>query len=161
MVRLVDTNVLVYCFDPRSPAKQAVACELLRQGLKDQDVALPHQAILEFVAATTRPRPDRGGEPLLPPLIAYHEAEDLTMDFPIVYPNEDVLITALRGASIYGLSWYDAHLWAYAEVHGLPEILSEDFEHGRHYGSVRVVDPFLVAADEIHELPAMYEEPGT
>jgi len=161
VVRLVDTNVLVYCFDPRSPAKQAVACELLRQGLKDQDVALPHQAILEFVAATTRPRPDRGGEPLLPPLIAYHEAEDLTMDFPIVYPNEDVLITALRGASIYGLSWYDAHLWAYAEVHGLPEILSEDFEHGRHYGSVRVVDPFLVAADEIHELPAMYEEPGT
>ena len=40
---------------------------------------------------------------------------------------------------------------------GLPEILSEDFEHGRHYGSVRAVDPFLVAANDIHELPAMYD----
>ena len=29
------------------------------------------------------------------------------------------------GAAAYGLSWSDAHLWAYAEVHGLPEILSE------------------------------------
>ncbi len=61
------------------------------------------------------------------------------------------------GAAAYGLSWSDAHLWAYAEVHGLPEILSEEFEHGRHYGSVRVVDPFLAASGEVGELPAMYE----
>lgn len=45
-------------------------------------------------------------------------------------------------------------------MHALPEILSEDFEHGRHYGSVRAVDPFLVAADEIHELPPMYDTTG-
>jgi hypothetical protein len=56
---------------------------------------------------------------------------------------------------MYGLSWFDAHQWAYAEVYGVAEILSEDFEHGRHYGSVRVVDPFL-AADGVHELPALY-----
>ena len=118
---------------------------------------MPHQAILEFVAAITRPRPDLGGEPLLTPLVAYREAEDLIMNFAVVYPVEEVLITALRGISLYGLSWYDAHLWAYAEVYALPEIFSEDFEHGRHYGSVRAVDPFLVAADEIHELPAMYD----
>jgi predicted nucleic acid-binding protein len=155
--KIVDTNILVYCFDARYPAKQAVACDLLRQGLRDQDLILPHQAILEFVAATTRPRADLGGEPVLTPPVAYREAEDFAMDFPVVYPDMSVLITALRGVSIYGLSWYDAHLWAYAEVFGISEILSEDFEHGRHYGSVRVVDPFLVAADEVHELPPMYD----
>jgi predicted nucleic acid-binding protein len=69
-----------------------------------------------------------------------------------------VLLTALRGTAIYGLSWFDAHLWAYAEVHGLSEILSEDFEHGRHYGKVRVVNPFLAAADGVHELPALYTD---
>jgi len=26
------------------------------------------------------------------------------------------------------------------------ELLSEDFQHGRHYGRIRVVDPFLDAA---------------
>jgi hypothetical protein len=41
-------------------------------------------------------------------------------------------------------------------VNGLGEIYTEDFEHGRYYGSVRAVDPFLVAADAVHELPAMY-----
>ncbi|CAN5313744.1 hypothetical protein BH24PSE2_BH24PSE2_00030 [soil metagenome] len=39
----------------------------------------------------------------------------------------------------------DAHLWAYAEAYGLDEILSEDFQHGRQYGSVRIRNPFLTA----------------
>jgi predicted nucleic acid-binding protein len=51
---------------------------------------------------------------------------------------------------------FDAHLWAYAEVNGIPEILSEDFQHGRYYGSVRVVDPFIQAAGGVRELPALY-----
>jgi hypothetical protein len=123
-------------------------------------LVLPHQAILEFVAATTRPRPELGGAPLLFPQVAYREAEGLMRDFPVIYPDEEVLITALRGVSIYGLSWFDAHLWAYAEVNALPEILSEDFEHGCYYGSVRVVDPFLAATGDIHELPAMYDTAG-
>lgn len=157
MASLVDTNILVYRYDPRSPDKQEIARDLLRRGLAHQELVLPHQAILEFVAATTRPRSDFGGAPLLAPQAAYREAEGLMRDFPVIYPDEEVLITALRGVSTYGLSWFDAHLWAYAEVNGLPEILSEDFEHGRHYGSVRAVDPFLVAANDIHELPAMYD----
>jgi len=157
VANLVDTNVLVYCFDPRSPDKQAIACEVVRQGLANRQVVLPHQAIVEFVAATTRPRSDLDGAPLLAPQVAYREAEDLLRNFAVLYPDEDVLNTALRGVSTLGLSWFDAHLWAYAEVNGLPEILTEDFEHGRHYGSVRAVDPFLAASGEVHELPPMYE----
>ena len=44
--------------------------------------------------------------------------------FPILYPDDAVLRTALRGAAAYGLSWFDAHLWAYAEVNGIEELLS-------------------------------------
>ena len=51
--------------------------------------------------------------------------------------------TAVRGEAAYGLSWFDAHLWAYAEIYGLAEILSEDFQHGRMYGTVRVRNPFV------------------
>ncbi len=155
MASLVDTNVLVYRYDPRDPVKQAVAREFLRRGLADRQLVLPHQAVVEFVAAVTRPRRDLGGAPLLAADSACREAEGLVRDFPIIYPDEEVLTTALRGVAAYGLSWFDAHLWAYAEVNGLPEILSEDFEHGRHYGSVRTVDPFLAAAGEVHELPAL------
>ena len=60
----------------------------------------------------------------------------------MLYPNEALVRTALRGAGAYGLSWFDAHLWAFAEHYGLAELLSEDFEHDRMYGTVRVVNPF-------------------
>jgi predicted nucleic acid-binding protein len=156
---LVDTNILVYRYDPRDPLKQTIARELLRRGLAEHELVLPHQAIVEFVAAVTRPRKELGGAPLVASASAYREAEGLVRDFPVIYPDEEVLTTALRGVGTYGLSWFDAHLWAHAEVHGLPEIYSEDFEHGRHYGSVRTVDPFLAATGEVHELPAMYETP--
>jgi predicted nucleic acid-binding protein len=135
-----------------------VANEVLREGLVDDSLVLAHQSIIEFIAAVIRPRADLGGAPLLTLAEARLEAEDLMAQFRVLYPDREVLLTALRGTAIYGLSWFDAHLWAYAEVHGLSEILSEDFEHGRHYGKVRVVNPFLAAADGVHELPALYTD---
>ena len=55
MASLVDTNILVYRFDPRFPAKQDRATALLRQGIADESIVVPHQALIEFVAAVTRP----------------------------------------------------------------------------------------------------------
>jgi predicted nucleic acid-binding protein len=129
---------------------------LLEAGARDGTLVLAHQCLVEFVSAVSRPRADLGGQSILRPEQARLEAEEFMFQFRVVYPDEAVLKTALRGAPAYGLSWFDAHLWAYAEVHGLSEIFTEDFEHGRHYGSVRTVDPFLVAADAVHELPPMY-----
>ena len=66
--------------------------------------------------------------------------------FPIVDPDDAVLRTALCGATAYGLSWSDAHRWGFAEVHGISELLSEDFQHGRICGKVIVRNPFLGAS---------------
>jgi predicted nucleic acid-binding protein len=138
---LVDTNVLVYRYDARAPEKQRVAIELLRRGILEDSVRVPHQAIVEFVAAATRPLPGSG--PLLSVDDARREAEEMLLQFEVLYPSEAVVRTALRGAAAYQLGWFDAHLWAYAEHYGLPELFSEDFQHDRLYGSVRVVNPFL------------------
>lgn len=127
----------------------------------DDDLVGPHQAILEFVAVVKRACRDLDGTSLLSTEQVVVEAEELMFQFPVVYPGAEVLLTALRGMATYRLSWFDAHLWAYAGVHDLPEILSEDFEHGRHYGRVRIVDPFLAAADSVHESPPLYAGPGS
>jgi len=140
VLALVDTNVLVYRFDPRFPEKQRRATELLRRGIAAGDVRLPHQAVVEFVAAVSRPL--GGGPPLLAIDDSRREAEELLAQFTVLYPTEGLVRTALRGAAAYGLSWFDAHLWAYAEHYGLPRLWSEDFQHDRLYGTVRVVDPF-------------------
>jgi len=138
---LIDTNVLVYRFDPRFPEKQAIATRLLREGLRTDSLRIPHQALLEFMAVVTRVR--IGAEPLLGPIDARRETEELLDQFRIVYPSAAVVRTALRGVAAYQLPWFDAHLWAYAECHSLAELISEDFEHGRLYGSVRARNPFL------------------
>jgi len=138
---LVDTNILVYRCDASDPAKQAAARELLRAGTAKNELRIPHQALVEFVNAVTKGR--TVGRSLLPREEAWRQAEDLLNEFPVLYPNEPVFRTALLGMAAYRLPCYDAHLWAYAEHYGIPEILSEDFEHGRWYGTVRVRNPFV------------------
>ena len=137
---LIDTNIVIYRYDERFPEKQSIASDVLREGIVSGNVRIPHQVIVEFVAATTRGGPEAR---LLDPADARREAEELMAQFPIIYPDDAVLRTALRGAAAYGLSWYDAHLWAYAEVHGIEELISEDFQHGRMYGTVTVRSPFV------------------
>ena len=140
---LIDTNILIYRYDERFPDKQSIASDVLREGIVSGSLRIPHQAIVEFVAATTRGKPE---DRLLHAADALREAEELMAQFPILYPDEAVLRTALRGTAAYGLSWFDAHLWAYAEVNGIDELLSEDFQHGRLYGTVTVRNPFVVQA---------------
>jgi len=137
---LVDTNVLVYRFDGRFPDKQKRATEILRRGIIENSVRVPHQAIIEFVAAVTRPI---RGHIILKQPDALREAEEFLKQFTVLYPNEAILRDALRGCAAYQLSWFDAHLWSYAEHYGLPEILTEDLQHDRLYGTVRVVNPFM------------------
>ena len=141
MAALIDTNILAYRFDAGAPEKQAIARDLLRSGLADGSLQIPHQAIVEFISVTTRQRTH--GPPLLSKPAALREAELILDQFVVLYPTEALVRTAIRGAATYQLSWYDAHLWAYAEHFGLSELLSEDFSHGRRYGTVRAVNPFL------------------
>jgi predicted nucleic acid-binding protein len=98
-----------------------------------------HQAVVEFVAAVTRPI---RGHTILEQADALREAEEFLKQFTVLYPNEAVLRNAVRGCAAYQLNWFDAHLWSYAEHYGLEEILTEDLQHDRLYGTVRVVNPF-------------------
>jgi len=137
---LIDTNVLVYRFDTRFPEKQEVAREILRNGILEDSVRIPHQSIVEFVAAVTR---NIRGHVILNQADALREAEELLKQFLVLYPDETMLRLAIRGCATYQLSWFDAHLWAYAEHYGLSEIFTEDLQHDRFYGTVRVVNPFV------------------
>ncbi len=140
MASLIDTNVLVYRFDSRFPDKQRVATELLRAGIIDGSAYLAHQAIVEFLPAVTRPI--AGGDALLAVVDARREAEELLSQFDVLFPDEELVRIAIRGAAAYQLSWFDAHMWAYAERFGLDELVSEDFQDRRLYGTVQILNPF-------------------
>jgi predicted nucleic acid-binding protein len=73
---------------------------------------------------------------------AREEIETLLLTSIILYPVENVVRLALYASAPFELGWFDAHLWAYAEHYGCSILYSEDFEHGRYYGSVKVMNPF-------------------
>ena len=54
---VIDTNILIYRYDERFPDKQSIASDVLRVGIVSGSMRIPHQAILKFVAATTRGKP--------------------------------------------------------------------------------------------------------
>lgn len=140
MAVLIDTNILVYRFDSRFPDKQRIATNLLRRGLVEDSVRVPHQAIVEFIAVVTRPI---RGHRILAQSDALREAEEFLRQFTVLYPNEAIVRNAIRGCAAYQLNWFDAHLWSYAEHYGLSEIITEDLQHDRLYGTVRCANPFL------------------
>ena len=142
MAHLVDTNVLVYRFDPRFPDKQRKANALLRTGLVQGDARVAHQALVEFVAAATRPM-TKARDPLLSRSEALQEVEGILNQFPVLYPSAATFRLAIHGVATYGLSWFDANMWAMAEYHSLTPLYTEDLHHGATYGTVRIVNPFL------------------
>ena len=54
VAQLIDTNVLVYRVDTRFPAKQETATNVLEEAVRSGECRIPHQALLEFYAVTTR-----------------------------------------------------------------------------------------------------------
>lgn len=87
LAALVDTNILVYRFDNRFPQKQKIATEILRRGILENSIRVPHQAIVEFVSAVARPLRDHVMLPLIDAhLWSYAEhyglSEIITEDFP-------------------------------------------------------------------------------
>ena len=138
---LVDTNILVYRFDTTAEAKQARAVAVLRPGIEGAVFSIAYQSVVEFFPAVTKAVAGRG--PLLDAADARRETEELLNEFDVIFPTPSIVRTALRGMAAYQLSWFDALIWAHAEELGLEELISEDFQHDRLYGTVRVVNPFL------------------
>jgi hypothetical protein len=87
-------------FDPRFADKQRIPEQLLRQGIVEDYLRILHQAIVDFVAATTRPL--TMGQSLLTREEALREAKEFLMQFTVLYPTDGLTRMALRGAPAYG-----------------------------------------------------------
>lgn len=96
MAVLIGTNILVYPFDYRFPEKQKIAIDILRQGIGEDSVRLPHQAIVEFVAAVTRPI---RGYTILKQADALREAEEFLKEFTCTKPFGDVQLISCAGST--------------------------------------------------------------
>lgn len=131
-----DTNVLVYLFDVDSPEKQARARDALGERLRSGAAVLSTQVLQEFFVTVTRKlaRPLPAGE-------AEAALRGLA-ELPVVAVDQDQILAAAVSSRRDRISFWDALILTAASVAGCEEVLSEDLQHGRSFGPVRVVNPF-------------------
>lgn len=134
---LIDTNVLVYAYDPRDRSKQERALAVLRRLVVNGRGRISTQVLAEFYAVGTRK--------LDPPLSAAEAADQvvaLIAAWPVLLVTPLVVLEAARGASSHRLHYWDAQLWATARLNQIPVVFSEDFAHGRALEGVQFLNPF-------------------
>lgn len=135
----VDTNVLVYARDASEGAKQDWARRWLEYLWRSRTGRLSYQVLDEYyVVVTEKLKPGLDREQ------ARADMRDLMVWSPL--PTTSATIeTAWTIQDRHRLSWWDCLIVAAAQTAGCTWLLSEDFEHGRVFEGVRVVDPFQMA----------------
>jgi predicted nucleic acid-binding protein len=132
----LDSNVLLYRYDSVSPGKQAEAKRWL-DALGDAEAArLSWQVLNELYDNLTH-------KMRIPRLFA-RNAVALYADWDPIGFNLGLAQRAWQWEERAQLRYWDALIVAAAEALGCRYLLSEDFQHGCTYGTVRVINPFAV-----------------
>ena len=135
----VDTNVLLYSMDSSHPEKRDQARQWLT-GLWEQGTGhLSWQVLHEFYVNAERKL-----------RVARAPARAFVESFALWRPVDMRLGLVQRGwrwMDQAQLPYWDSLIVAAAEVAGCTWLLSEDFQAGRKFGSVTVVNPFLQTPD--------------
>ena len=133
----VDTNVLLYAYDPSEAAKQPIARDLLASLWDQHGGVLSTQVLQEFYNAATRKLP-------LP--LSRDEARevvDLYRAWPVVTIDPALILAATRVEEAQQISFWDALIVEAARVAGAESLVTEDLQHGQVIDGVEVLNPFL------------------
>jgi predicted nucleic acid-binding protein len=137
---LMDTNILVYTFDPRDVERQEKAISLLLELEGSGAGCLSVQCLSEFVNATIAKR-------LLPTDQAIFQVGKWSNSFPVFNLTPQIVLEAARGVRDHGLAYYDAQIWAAARLNQIPVVFTEDFQDEQILEGVRFVNPFAERFD--------------
>lgn len=131
----LDTNIIAYAFDQDSPGKQQRALELI------EDQAPWHvswQVVQEFSNVALH----RFKTPL-PANTIQGFCELLLWPHCSVFPSPSIHAKALEIHTSTQYRFFDSLIVAAALESKVPILYSEDLQHGRQIGTLRIINPFL------------------
>jgi predicted nucleic acid-binding protein len=143
----VDTNVILYTFDPRYPDKQARARDWLRVCWLRRCGRVNSQVMNEFYAnARGRFSKAVSVEEARAEVRRYQQWKPWQVDHATVE-------TAWALESRYRISYWDALMVASAQHIGCSWLLTEDLQHGMHIEPLRILNPFLADPEILDRTP--------
>ena len=137
MPTFVDTNILVYAEDRDSGGKHAVARDLVAGLWRSEQGVLSVQVLQELFVTVTRKVP----RPLSPDKALAIVEQYLT--WTVVENTGDLLLAAIRRASLLKVSFWDALILEAALAERCDRLWTEDLNHGQRVGDLVIVNPFL------------------
>lgn len=134
----LDTNIIVYSFDSKSGPKKAIAGKLIKNALEHDIGAISYQVIQEFANVALR----KFDEPLRPGDCKIYIENFL---YPIceIYPSLEFYKEAVDVKEQTGYSFYDSLIVTAALSSGAEVLFTEDLQHNRLIGNLRIANPFL------------------
>jgi predicted nucleic acid-binding protein len=131
----LDTNVLVYSDDPRDPAKQQAALNLIKVHLRLRTGVVSLQILQEYFVSTT-------GKLKLNAELAKRRVA-VFAKFHVASPTINDVLAAIDMHRLHGFSYWDALVLRMAKQAGCRILLSEDMQHGQEIDGLKIVNPFL------------------
>jgi predicted nucleic acid-binding protein len=131
----LDTNVLVYAYDPSDQRKQQIAQSLVRRALAGE-IVISTQVLAEFAATLLHKV-----SPAVPPADVAAVLDALG-PIGVLVPDGDLVRRAVQARGAYGIHFYDGMIVAAAERGGCERLWSEDLNSGQQYFGVTVENPF-------------------
>ena len=129
----VGTNILFYAHDPRNPAKQRIASNLIASLT---DGALPWQVACEYLWASRKLQPFGYSS-----AEAFDEIRELRRVWSSVTPEWKALDRAETLKTGYSLSFWDALIVATCLEAGVRQLFSEDFGY-QSVDTLKITNPF-------------------
>lgn len=130
----LDTNILVYADDRDSPEKQVIALNLIQDCFTRHNGVISTQVLQEYFVAATR----KLG---VSPEIARRKVE-LLANLEVVPINVDNILAAIDLQRLHGHSFWDALILQSALGSGCMICFTEDLQHGRNLGRLKIMNPF-------------------
>jgi predicted nucleic acid-binding protein len=136
----VDTNVLVYLYDPAERAKRARARALIEAERRASPLLVSTQVLSELYAALTR---EKKGKPAIMPADRAERVVRALARWTVVVVDPATIVQAIALSRSARFAFWDALIVQSAIVGGCERLLSEDLGHGQRIGGVRIESPFL------------------
>ena len=133
----VDTSVLVYAHDRSETRRQPLAQALLEGLWASHTGTLSTQILQEFYAVATRKFDPPMSRRAAREIVAVYAA------WPLISVDLALIVTASRLEERHALSFWDALVVEAARRAGATRLVTEDLQHGRLIGGVRIENPFL------------------
>lgn len=131
----LDTNILVYANDRAAEEKQNAAISLIKGLISSGSGVLSTQVQMEY-AAVAKGKLGQPREAITRQLFVLERLE-------VVAVSGEIVRNGLELSEAFGVSFWDAVILAAAHAARCETLWSEDFQHDRLYGSVRVRNLFL------------------